>query len=1013
MKSKLTHYCISTFLLLMCVSLGADAQPVDKDNKGRDFWLTFMPNFHRSSIPVENPSDSLSIFIVASEPTQGVIYYRNINGTVLRKDFQITDITKIYSFGTHYSGYALEGFNNSGEITPNNQGEFPARQYFHVTSEKDVSVYALDQAITTSEAFLVLPTDVLGQDYYVMSYNSDGSNGNPINGNQSTPSQFVIVATEDSTTITVTPKTATYINGITPETFTLNKGESYLVQALITSTNLKSDLTGSHVTSTKPIAVFGGQQRALVPHYEKGNLISRDCLIEQIPPVGTWGKNAFLTRYPLPIGMNPASKNGSDLYRILAAYDSTDVYINGVKQLVLNSGGLLEGSLDVAATVTSTKPIMVAHFKKSAGEPGNGNALSDPFMLIIPPKEQFQNFYRCINVQANDIEHPDKVYLEQYISVVAPNTTLSTVKLDGNPVDSTKFLPIPGSNYSYAILGGANGADGVTDGTHTIEAIEKIGIYVYGYGLANSYGYAGGSVYHVFDFNPPKITDISECYKTQGTVFDTLTGDSHVLEVKAPVDSMINTIVTIEPFSPVQPSVAFSAQLKDIYNDGSFVIFARDSVEYLTRKLIEIPGFTVGITQPKNADSIAHIKRIGPVGKKYCFPVELYNYGKFPQELNLLDFRAQNPLFTVDTTAPIILQPHEKKEITVCFSSPNEGDFIDTLVIGEKCSQRALVEFQMSAIVDRNKPAFILSEDSCKHSYQIFVTDTLPSDLGLLSTTVPQDSLVNCNVVTDTNTINSRIVHYVITVLDSYQDASYTIFARDSADNRSSRTENIPGFTLTIESVNDSTAFTYDSSVVGIVRCKPMSLYNYGNFPLTLTEAELGKNIIFSVPQSQFPLVIPPKERKEIQVCYTPVAIYLDGETDTLQFKFGCLQRSAGLLGTNTKQGSIKADTSICAIPLKISVLNTPTFAFLQQNTPNPLPSGGQTSIRFGLIDQSHTSLEVFDLLGNRKAILANGTLEAGVYEVAISNLQLTPGVYVYRLHYGNEALSKVMVISE
>jgi hypothetical protein len=995
---------------MFCISTGALAQPIEKDNKGTDFWLTFIPNFHNNAgDPIATRQDSLSIFVVASEPTKGVIYYRNKTGNVTQRNFQITDITKIYTFGIPWVGYELEGFNSSGVIVATTQDEIPANQYFHVTSEKDVSVYALNQAVTTSEAFMVLPTDALGKDYYVMAYNSDGAFAGSLSGS-STPSQFAIVATEDNTSITVTPKVATSVNGLLPQTFTLDEGESYLVQAKITANNLTADLTGTHITSTKPIAVFGGQQRSLIPIYEKNNLQSRDCLIEQIPPVGTWGKNAFLTPYPMPTN---ASKKGSDLYRILAAYDSTEVFINGIRQTTLTSGGFSEGTLDVAATVTTSKPVMVAHFKKTSGEAGAGNnGLGDPFMLIIPPKEQFQNFYRCINVQAYDEANPGGVYLLQYISVIAPNTTLATVKLDGNVVDIAKFKPIPGSNYSFAWLGGANGADGVTDGAHTVEAVEPIGIYIYGYGTANSYGYVGGTAYRVFDFNPPKITGVADCYLFQGIVFDTLTGDTHVQEVTAPPDSMVNAIVTIPQFTPVQPSVKFTAQLKDIYNDGSFVIVARDSVDYVSRKIIDIPGFTVGITQTKTADSLAHIKRIGPVGKQYCFPIELYNYGKFPQELSILDFRMKTPVFTVNTVAPIILNPQERKTITVCFTSPNEGDFTDTLVIGQKCGERNLVELVMSAVVDRNKPAFILQNDSCQHSFRIVVSDTLPSDLGILSTEIVQDSLVNCTIVADTVSAN-RVLGYSITVVDPYQDARYTIQAVDSAGNNSSRTQNIPGFTLQIESVSDSTAFTYKNSTIGVVRCEPMSLYNYGSFPMTISDAILAQNTIFSVPQTQFPIVIPPKQRIQLQVCYTPKAVRLDGDTDTLQFGFGCLKKYVPLLGLNSKEGVILATDSRCAIPLKVTTLNTPTFAFLQQNTPNPLPAGGETSIRFGIADKCATSLEIYDLLGNRQVILTEGMFTAGVYDVEVSNLALTAGVYIYRLHYGTEAISKIMIISE
>lgn len=1012
MKKYVTLYIVAIILVFLLFSIDSIAQPIEKDNKGTDFWLTFLPNYHNNiDEPAASLRDSLSIFIVASQPTSGVIYYRDSQGMVLQKNFVINDITKIYTFGIPWIGYELQGFNNSGTLVTVSQDETPAPQYFHVTSENDVSVYALNQAVTTSEAFMVLPTDALGKDYYVMSYNSDGTEGfggDPI-GFGSTPSQFAIVATEDGTTVTVTPTTATFLNGLTPETFTLEKGESYLVQARITSGNLIPDLTGSHITSDKPIAVFGGQQRATVPIYEKTNLVSRDCLIEQIPPVGTWGKNAFLTPYPLPAD---AATAGSDLYRILAAYDSTVVFLNGIQQTVINTGGFYEGTLDVARTVTASKPIMVAHFKKTAGSGLGSTGLSDPFMLIIPPKEQFQDFYRFINVQAYDFNHPNGVYEQQYVSVVAPTTAVSTVKLDGKPVNTSKFKPIPGSNYSYAWLGGANGADSVTDGAHTIEADEPIGIYVYGYGEANSYGYVGGTAYRIFDFNPPNITSNPKCYRTEGIVFDTLTGDTHILEVTAPADSMINTSVTIPTFSPVQPSVQFTAQLNDIYNDGSFVIHARDSVEYASRKLIEIPGFTVGITQPKGDDSLAHIKRIGPVGKQYCFPVELYNYGKFSQELTILEFSKGTAAFTVDTVQPIVLNPKERKQITVCFQSDAEGDFTDTLIIGQSCSERALVEFVMSAIVDRNKPAFASENDSCMTSYRITVSDTLPSDLGLLSTEIVQDSLINCFVVGDTIP-SSRVTRYTITVMDLYQDARYTVRAVDSAGNSSSRTENIPGFTLQIESVNDSTPFTYNNSTIGIVRCDSMSLYNYGSFPLTITETMLRQNTIFSVPQSQFPFVIPPKERKQLFVCYSPISVHLEPDTDTLQFRFGCLSKYVTLQGTNTQYGQIVASATVCGIPIKIDILNIPTFAFLHQNAPNPLPIGGETTIRFGLTNQSPTSLEVYDLLGNRRAILAQGIFDGGVYDVAISNLDLKPGVYVYRLHYGNEAISKIMVISE
>jgi len=487
---------IRCFLLIALVSIilpsvSTVAQPTAITTKGKDFWLTFIPNFHQNN----TATDSLFIYIVAEVPTGGSISYRDKVGVIRQKTFQITDPTVVYSFSIGWRNFELVGFNQNSTIVNNNQTEDIASQNFHVIADQEIGVYALSQATTTSDAFVVLPTKVLGQEYYVLAYNSDGKgNGSSGIAGPSTPSQFAVLATEDNTTITITPKTATYNYGLSPQTITLNQGESYLVQAKITAQNLRSDLTGSHVTSTKPIAVFAGQQRATVPIEFADTLLSRDCLIEQMPPVRAWGKNAFLTPYPLPAD---AASNGYDVYRILAAYDSTQVFIDGISlRSYLNAGGEYTGGILKAQTITANKPILVAHFKKSAGgnpTPSGASPLSDPFMLIIPPKEQFLKSYRFYNVQAYDSRNPAGVYVEQYITVVAPTSTLSTIKLDGKPVDVTKFVPIPPSNeYSYAWLGGKNGADGMTEGAHTIAADEPIGIYIYGYGEANSYGYAGG-----------------------------------------------------------------------------------------------------------------------------------------------------------------------------------------------------------------------------------------------------------------------------------------------------------------------------------------------------------------------------------------------------------------------------------------------------------------------------------------------------------------------------------------
>ncbi|MBS1537817.1 MAG: T9SS type A sorting domain-containing protein [Bacteroidetes bacterium] len=443
------------FVVLFCTKL-LTAQTKDFDTKGTDFWLTFPPNIH------QNGDDSLYIYIAADTITKGAISFPGQS----TRTFVITDIKNIYTYRVSYNNY---------ELLDGNSSETASNRTFHITTDNQVTVYGLSKADKTSDAFLVLPTDVLGLDYYVMSYNSDNK-GDPI-----TPSQFAIIATQDATKVTITLSTnRTSKTNLKTITTTLQKGQSYLVQA---NSSSNDDLTSSHISSNKPIAVVGSQQRAAIPYTNTS--AARDFLIEQMIPVTTWGYDAFLVPFPEPT--TGTGNTNNDIYRIIAARDNTQITLNGINLTTLKAGQMYQGILTQAAAISSSEPIMVALFKKSTNSFGNFSSRdSDPFMMLVPPAEQFLKSYKWINSQAYITNgwQTTTVYKEQFVIVVAPNSAIQSIRLD-NKVTSVKFTAIPTSSYSYATIS-------VTDGVHSISANEGIGIYVFGYGPADSYGYIGG-----------------------------------------------------------------------------------------------------------------------------------------------------------------------------------------------------------------------------------------------------------------------------------------------------------------------------------------------------------------------------------------------------------------------------------------------------------------------------------------------------------------------------------------
>jgi hypothetical protein len=117
-----------------------------------------------------------------------------------------------------------------------------------------------------------------------------------------------IIAKEDGTNITIEfsktmQPTGVSWNGRTfgylhPLTVTLGAFQTFQVQSL-------KDLTGSRVTSGRPIVVVAGSSRAIVG-YRSG---STDHLEEMLPPLFAWGKH-FLT---VPI----AGRVVGDLVRVV------------------------------------------------------------------------------------------------------------------------------------------------------------------------------------------------------------------------------------------------------------------------------------------------------------------------------------------------------------------------------------------------------------------------------------------------------------------------------------------------------------------------------------------------------------------------------------------------------------------------------------------------------------------------------------------------------------------------
>jgi hypothetical protein len=144
--------------------------------------------------------------------------------------------------------------------------------------------------------------------------------------------------------------------------------------------------------------------------------------------------------------------------------------------------------------------------------------------------------------------------------------------------------------------------------------------------------------------------------------------------------------------------------------------------------------------------------------------------------------------------------------------------------------------------------------------------------------------------------------------------------------------------------------------------------------------ANTGQNISFEVEDLDNGSIFIPE--------YTPVTFSADGVTGNLGQAF--------VLNINTV--GIEENLNIAG-------------HWLGQNQPNPFD--GQTLIPYSLGEQTHVSLEVFDIVGNRVMTLVNGSQAAGNHNVSFDSDQLAGGMYLYVLTTPQGRQTKRMVVSK
>lgn len=318
----------------------------------------------------------------------------------------------------------------------------------YIEAMDDVMVVAKNSSGASSDATVVIPIAHLGSEYYVLQYHVL---------NPQYPSQYLIVATEDSTEVELTNVALSSDGGKphVPYTIKLNKGDSYMVQS-------KRDLTGSRVREVKgkKIAVFCGITCAYVPKYCQ----SCDHLYEQAIPIENWGHEfaivPFDTRYKYVV-------------RVLAKEDDTYVDIDGQRHIIAKAGKFVDLELkEDAHFLTTTRPVMV--FQYTIGTRCDKQR-GDPSMVAVRPIESFTGHTELPAMNTENINR-------YYATVMVKRADIDKIKVNGKSlVGEYKELRYR-SEYTYTYVE-------LESGNNTIDCDCEYNFISYGLGWYESYAY--------------------------------------------------------------------------------------------------------------------------------------------------------------------------------------------------------------------------------------------------------------------------------------------------------------------------------------------------------------------------------------------------------------------------------------------------------------------------------------------------------------------------------------------
>ena len=462
----------------------------DETNEGNEFYVGFFRNrFGRAS---EQEVIDPILWITTKESTSVNFTVSTISGQLASDVARPGEITYV----NIPIGFVVFDSTDEDDTTDS------LYKGIHIKAEgnRRIVVFGQNEEVASNDAYLALPiiSRPAGSSYEYIAASVYGDQGQV---QEAKDSVVLIIGTENDTQIIVEPGPqigAGIVHALAPggrffnnpaftNTVIIQRFQTFYLQVR------GNDISGTRIIANKSISFFSGHECANIP------LTSAPCdmLIEQVPPVDTWGTEVVTI---------PLITRSADTIKVFASQASTTVNVthtnisNGMvtsdPSFTLDRNGFRELVISDYTLIQSNNPIGVVQFSRSFGTDDIIN--SDPFMMWVPSCEQYCDSFAVAPAPFHSSiaeTVAGRVAYVNYTNIAVPveyfNASMITV--NNNPIDASDFRAIRRSDNSIWGYGARLTLDAGAQVIRHQDPNAALSVTMYGFSNQQSWGCTGGT----------------------------------------------------------------------------------------------------------------------------------------------------------------------------------------------------------------------------------------------------------------------------------------------------------------------------------------------------------------------------------------------------------------------------------------------------------------------------------------------------------------------------------------